>query len=84
MDSLSKIHTTQGWVRILSWLCLFHKHKLGNNPVVQVILHRENDIARNIETGYRNEMLQNSIPDIQWTNLDTTILLKAMGAVDSS
>ena len=35
------------------------------------------------ETAYRNEMLPNSIPDIQRTNLATTILqLKAMGVND--
>ena len=35
------------------------------------------------ETAYRNEMLPNSIPDIQRTNLAATILqLKAMGVND--
>jgi hypothetical protein len=40
LDFFSKMHTTQGWVWILSWSCLFHKHKHGSDPVVQVVLHR--------------------------------------------
>jgi len=55
LDFFSKMHTTQGWVWILLWSCLFHKHKHGSDPVVQVVHRGHAPFLRKVKFRYNTK-----------------------------